>query len=258
MRHRPSSHSPNQIFFVVVLRLRPHQKDELIKPSSPTMSTIGPTLPPHLTSKRKRSVEDADDSERQSRSRSSSTSEEGKRRKVLGPSLPSKSIREESTGQSTNGGQESNSESDDDIGPAPAPPEGQSGGSSEPQNAMPQAVPDPEKPGKHLQREEWMLAPPSNVDWTSRIDPTKLKNRRFNTGKGARAPVQTDTTEDTLWTESPAEKTKRLQNEVMGIVDLKTTERPKERSSKATSGEAETRRKIEEHRVSCMCPLPLS
>jgi len=58
-----------------------------------------------------------------------------------------------------------------------------------------------------------MLVPPSNSDWSSRVDPTKLKNRKFQSGKGARAPGAGDSA---VWTETPEEKRRRLEDEVMG------------------------------------------
>jgi len=42
---------------------------------------------------------------------------------------------------------------------------------------------------KKPQREEWMLLPPTNDDWSSRVDPTKLKARKFQSGKGSKAPI---------------------------------------------------------------------
>ncbi|KAL8922037.1 MAG: hypothetical protein Q9172_003753, partial [Xanthocarpia lactea] len=70
-------------------------------------------------------------------------------------------------------------------------------------------------------REEWMLVPPSNSDWSSRIDPTKLRNRKFATGKGAKAPASSKGAAgggiDTIWTETPEQKRQRLQDEMMGV-----------------------------------------
>jgi hypothetical protein len=74
------------------------------------------------------------------------------------------------------------------------------------------------------QRDEWMIVPPSNGDWTTRVDPTKLKARKFNTGKGANAELQSATMGgENKWTETPAEKRARLEREMMGISDNTTT-----------------------------------
>ncbi len=61
-----------------------------------------------------------------------------------------------------------------------------------------------------------MLVPPKQDDLSGRADPSKLKNRKFNTGKGAKAPGGRDG-ESTLWTETPEQKRKRLEDEVMGV-----------------------------------------
>jgi hypothetical protein len=63
-----------------------------------------------------------------------------------------------------------------------------------------------------------MLAPPSDSDWTSRVDPTKLKNRKFASGKGAKAPAEKSGV-SAIWTETPEEKRQRLEDEVLGRKD---------------------------------------
>ncbi|KZF26052.1 hypothetical protein L228DRAFT_235167 [Xylona heveae TC161] len=80
-------------------------------------------------------------------------------------------------------------------------------------NAAYQEAAEPEKP----QRDEWMMLLPSGDDWSSRVDPTKLRNRKFNTGKGARAPQEKSGGIGSVWTETPEQKRKRLENEVMGV-----------------------------------------
>ena len=64
-----------------------------------------------------------------------------------------------------------------------------------------------------------MLVPPTSDDWSSRVDPTKLKNRKFNTGKGSKAPAQKsgDGDNNALWTETPEQKRQRLEDEMMGV-----------------------------------------
>ncbi|KAL8822642.1 MAG: hypothetical protein Q9191_006627 [Dirinaria sp. TL-2023a] len=65
-----------------------------------------------------------------------------------------------------------------------------------------------------------MLVPPSHNDWTSRVDPTKLRNRKFASGKGAAATVQKQGGGgggvDGIWTETPEQKRRRLEDEQMG------------------------------------------
>ena len=213
------------------------------------MTSIGPTLPPHLTSKRKREDDDGGDVNSQSRSRSTSLDVEDKRRRVLGPALPPAPIDERPTdppgGQ--NAGEES--ESDDDFGPAPpSRPQDATSQQDIPQDGALTLEAD-KKAAKKPQREEWMLAPPTDGDWTSRIDPTKLKNRRFNTGKGARAPPPTQASDSNLWTETPEQKRKRLQEEVLGVAKPIASPRVEGKPKQSRAEAQEIEQRIQEYKV---------
>ena len=195
---------------------------------------------------------------RRSRSDSvSSASDSSKRRRVLGPSLPESSTSDRvasddnyeisKAGTSGAGGNDYNSpgpsrilgpslppaplselpfsppkpndspsdDEDDDFGPALPPPSTHQ--SRLPASAAESTFPSDQSPAKP-KREEWMLIPPSQSDWSSRVDPTKLRNRKFNTGKGAKAPPPKSSGDNALWTETPEQKQKRLADEVMGVV----------------------------------------
>ncbi|GAP88191.1 putative GPALPP motifs-containing protein 1 [Rosellinia necatrix] len=66
-------------------------------------------------------------------------------------------------------------------------------------------------------RDDWMLAPPSASGPRSAADPTKLKARRFNSGPRANANADGGSGEiSSIWTETPEEKRKRLENAVLG------------------------------------------
>jgi hypothetical protein len=82
-----------------------------------------------------------------------------------------------------------------------------------------------------------MLAPPSDSDWSSRVDPTKLKNRKFASGKGAKAPGE-KTGVSAIWTETPEEKRRRLEDEVLGRKEVATSGRS-ERKIGATVDDGE-------------------
>jgi hypothetical protein len=99
------------------------------------------------------------------------------------------------------------------------------------------------------QRAEWMLAPPTDSDWTSRVDPTKLKNRKFQSGKGAKAPTEKSGI-SAIWTETPEEKRKRLADEVLGRAEVATSSRGggKQKREEGESKEDEaTARRIREY-----------
>lgn len=100
-------------------------------------------------------------------------------------------------------------------------------------------------------RDEWMIVPPKSADWTAKVDPTKIKNRKFQTGRGAKAPPQRSGGENTLWTETPEQRRQRLEDEVMGR-KKPATQGPTAPSSSDSAGSAEARettRRIEEYNV---------
>jgi hypothetical protein len=104
-------------------------------------------------------------------------------------------------------------------------------------------------------RDEWMLVPPKSEDLVSKVDPTKIRNRKFQTGKGSKAP-QKPVGDNTLWTESPDERRKRLNDEVMGV--KKPATQLEERVGKPAISAAETKetaRRIQEYNV-CFFHIP--
>ena len=98
------------------------------------------------------------------------------------------------------------------------------------------------------QREEWMLAPPKQEDLSTKADPTKLKNRKFNTGKGSKAPTE-KTGVSAIWTETPEEKRKRLEDQVMGVVTPSMDARGGKSNQELAEAE-ETARRIRDYNVS--------
>ena len=214
------------------------------------MFKVGPELPPHLLAKRKREedIEDQTQINAQSRSASSSSSDTGeKRRRIVGPAAPPVPLDER---PDTTAEQASESSSDEDIGPALPPAPGLYDAQADAQRH--QAIADlitTREAAKKPQREEWMLVPPKQDDWSARVDPTKLKNRKFNTGKGSKAPPQKGGGDNALWTETPEQKRQRLEDEVMGV---KKPAQLGPEDKKAGRGEAEakeTQRRIREYNV---------
>lgn len=217
------------------------------------MSKVGPELPPHLLAKRKRAEEIEDQTrinvDSRSESRSSSSDAGEKRRRVVGPAPPPAPLKERPDIAAE---QDLESSSEDEIGPALPPALGQYDAKVEAQRQ--QAIADENaarEAAKKPQREEWMLVPPKQDDWSARVDPTKLKNRKFNTGKGSKAPSQKGGGLDTLWTENPEQKRQRLEDEVMGVRKPAQLG-PEDKKTGISEAEAkETQRRIREYNV---CP----
>lgn len=229
------------------------------------MSTAGPELPPHLIAKRKRQEEEAQAAESTSPSPnpnsptiSPSNSDSKKRRRTLGPSLPPAPLSELPPSASTksNNSDPDSSSSDDDFGPSPPTDHLSAAEIHRQQQALDDeaaAAASARKP----QREEWMLIPPSADDWTARVDPTKLRNRKFNTGKGSKAPVPTGRgaggEQHALWTETPEQKRQRLEDEVMGVKKPAQLGGPEKEAAGWREAESrETSRRIQEYNVSAV------
>ena len=79
--------------------------------------------------------------------------------------------------------------------------------------------PEATSENNNAKRDTWMLVPPKQDDLSSRFDPSKLRNRKFNTGKGAKAPssLHAGRGDNALWTETAEQKRQRLEDEVMGV-----------------------------------------
>lgn len=155
---------------------------------------------------------------------STAAEEAGKRPRTIGPSLPSLPIEETASDNDS----DSESSGDSDIGPSLPPgdnvqlgvvgPSRDIGNPADDYAINRQATSKPSAPvSSRNKRDEWMLAPPDDADWTSRVDPTKLRNRKFNTGRSTRDPRPSGNAIATPWTETPEQKMRRLENEVMGI-----------------------------------------
>lgn len=191
----------------------------------PHMTSVGPQLPSSSAVKRKRdeqsdTVNDQSDTSTPSRDRSLTPNSSVKRSRTIGPTLPPASLDERPPSEPD--GDSDTSSDDDDFGPS-LPSAGESTAGSAERLVEPFVETGPQVSSKS-QRDEWMIVPPSNGDWSARVDPTKLKARKFNTGKGANAESQGATIGgENKWTETPAEKRARLEREMMGISDKTTT-----------------------------------
>ncbi|KAI4102590.1 MAG: hypothetical protein LQ339_004607 [Xanthoria mediterranea] len=188
------------------------------------MTTAGPELPPHLLAKRKRQQEAEEPIPKpQPHSPSSSTSSDtsNKRCRTIGPAPPPAPLSERPSPppESQDPNENDSSSEDDTFGPSLPPTTSQTQTPHHQQATLTPISPSETAPAPP-KREEWMLVPPSSSDWSSRIDPTKLRNRKFATGKGAKAPSSSKGGGggiDTIWTETPEQKRQRLQDEMMGV-----------------------------------------
>jgi hypothetical protein len=221
------------------------------------MASVGPHLPSSSAVKRKRdedsdTVNDHSDTSTSSQGLSLTPDSSAKRPRTIGPTLPPASL-DERPANGPDGNSDTSSE-DDDFGPS-LPGAGASTAGPAERPVQSSAETGPQVSSKS-QRDEWMIVPPSNSDWSARVDPTKLKARKFNTGKGAKAPSQGATAGgDNKWTETPAEKLARLEREMMGITDTSVVKLkgPSQDSVKAAAAS----QRLREHTVSEVKPSPI-
>jgi hypothetical protein len=210
------------------------------------MSSIGPVMPPSPTATNKRRNEESVLPTSTSLKCAQLPQEEQvhKRRRIVGPALPSPSIVERSRQSSSSG-----SDSEDDFGPA-LPPAERDIKTTPAQNTRDKLVVTNEAPVVRQQRDSWMLAPPDPDSWSTRVDPTKLRNRKFNAGKGAKAPSQIEDSKANVWTETPEQKRKRLQNEIMGTKRTSGPSRPPEAVDTQDPDTIATDARIKDYNVS--------
>ena len=214
------------------------------------MTSVGPQLPSSSAVKRKRdeqsdTVNDQSDTSTPSQDRSLTPNSSVKRSRTIGPTLPPASLDERPPSEPA--GDSDTSSDDDDFGPSlPGAGESTAGSAERPVESFVETGP---QVSSKSQRDEWMIVPPSNGDWSARVDPTKLKARKFNTGKGANAEPQDATLGgENKWTETAAEKRARLEREMMGISD-KTTSKLKAPRQDTVKADA-TSHKLREYTVS--------
>jgi hypothetical protein len=176
------------------------------KPIQPSARpSIGPSLPPQAQSSSNKDEIDLD---------SDSDSDVGPAPPSIGPSLPptrviGPALPPADLGERPAQNVESDSDSDDDYGPAPPSAAGSSRGPASVMSAPSTNQTDTAPASK---RDDWMLAPPTSSSGRA-PDPTKLKARKFASGRAANAPGGGVSS---IWTETPEEKRKRLEDAVLG------------------------------------------
>ncbi|OAX79356.1 hypothetical protein ACJ72_06329 [Emergomyces africanus] len=172
------------------------------------MAPTGPQRPPSPGAKRKRDEDheiDSNGPHASGETHSNGSDERSQKKRVIGPTMPP------NLGDGENGGSsDSGSESDDDYGPSLPPADNDTSLKSNMEEVQTNLTVEKQNPSR---RDDWMLHPPEHGDWSSRVDPTKIRNRKFNTGRSA---LPKPSSGIGTWTETAEEKRKRLEAEVMG------------------------------------------
>lgn len=186
----------------------------------------------------------------------SNSEETTKRQKLAGPaSLPVEAKDHED--KSCTPVDDSNSSSDDEIGPRLPPRDNSQPASGIDDHTHRDKSTDQNEckpPSSEVsQRDEWMILPPDKQSWMSNIDPTALRGRKFNTARSAQTSARGGRGPSTAWTENPAQKKIRLENEVLGIQDPSRSDQQGHASGPSKVDDA-TAERIRSFNVSLCCP----
>ncbi|KAK5940637.1 hypothetical protein PMZ80_007054 [Knufia obscura] len=207
---------------------------------------IGPQLPA-TAEKRKRTDEgdgsDSDDSVGPLPPNADENDNVTKKPRTVGPSLPPQKSKQQNDPAPEDKSDEGDSSDDDVFGPAlPTEAEADGTNTSTAAKGAQSALSSSSDTATQSKRDEWMTLAPTSGDWSQRVDPTKLKNRKFNTGKGGAA----SSAGGDAWHETPEQKQARLQREVLGIKAEKGP-KPQVASAAVSQDDAETTRRMKEY-----------
>ncbi|ELR05887.1 hypothetical protein GMDG_07660 [Pseudogymnoascus destructans 20631-21] len=191
---------------------------------------LGPSMPPTHNEEEIGLDSSSDDEPGSSLPPGAMPAPEPKPRRVMGPAMPPPQNTDEipldDTLLSERPTEDPDSSSDDDYGPS-LPPAPGSAAAAAAESAIRAhetaraATATASAASSAPKRADWMLVPPGADDWTSRVDPTKLKTRKFASGKGAKALGEKSGV-SAIWTETPEEKRQRLEDEVLGRKEVAT------------------------------------
>jgi hypothetical protein len=187
--------------------------------SQSSASAAGPTLPPHLQHGSSGANDEEDDDEDDDYTPSLPPGMTV--RTAQGPTLPPHLA---NRNRSPSPASEAESDDDSDVGPLPAPniASGSTLSAAEEFRLLERQKQEAEEEQQRLagqkpKREAWMTVPPSALDALAHRDPTKITKTGFsqNSRRGAGAEKATEDGRS-LWTETPQERAKRLEEEVSG------------------------------------------
>ncbi|KAK1970642.1 hypothetical protein LY78DRAFT_652795 [Colletotrichum sublineola] len=218
------------------------------RPSPSSTPSIGAALlPSNPTNTSEIPLDDSDseDGYGPSAPRITSTAEVPKNKPSIGPAPPPKQTIGPAMPPPNHRGADddnnSSSDSDDDYGPAlPSSTTSAQRVQAAAAAAAAQASAGPVAP----QRDDWMLAPPTQSGYHER-DPTKLKNRKFASSKSSTAAGGGAGGISSIWTETPEQKRKRLEDAVLGRGDATSAAGPQQ--PRRTKEEEERDRRISEN-----------
>ncbi|KAI1489784.1 hypothetical protein F5X96DRAFT_670370 [Biscogniauxia mediterranea] len=169
-------------------------------------------------------------------------------KRVHGPAPPPASLSERPSSPPDAPGHDPDSDSDDsDDGYGPALPTSNS--HIQRQARALEAAAYEAARSSAPKRDDWMLAPPT-AGAARAPDPTKLKARKFNSGPRAAAASSSNSGGaageiSSIWTETPEQKRKRLENAVLGRDTGGGNGRSAPRPSGADKGGAEQQARIQ-------------
>ncbi|KAI1806996.1 hypothetical protein F4811DRAFT_507784 [Daldinia bambusicola] len=197
--------------------------DDDIGPSAPpppasTRPSIGPTFPPS-TNQDEIPLDDENNSSSDDSGPTPAPAPPlpapSSTKRVLGPAPPPAPLSERPT---TSPNPDESSDDDDDYGPAL--PTSTSHLQRQTQARAAEEAARAAEQAAGPKRDDWMLAPPTAGGHRA-PDPTKLKNRRF--ASGPRVSSSSSSTPggeiSSIWTETPEQKRKRLEDAVLGRDD---------------------------------------
>ncbi|KAI0006520.1 hypothetical protein F4779DRAFT_20355 [Xylariaceae sp. FL0662B] len=201
--------------------------DDAIGPSAPlpatatttTRPSIGPTLPPPPPTANTDEIPLDSESESEAGPAPAPTlaSAATAAKRTHGPAAPPASLTERPPNSPPSPDSDSDSDSD---GYGPALPTSSSHQQRATQARAAQAAEADARQAAAPKRDDWMLAPPRAEGYRA-PDPTKLKARKFASGPRAAGAAKPDNGGhgneiSSIWTETPEEKRRRLENAVLG------------------------------------------
>lgn len=185
--------------------------------AGPSQPIAGPSLPPHL----RQAPQATEDSEDDDDDYTPALPPGMPARTAQGPALPPHLANRR---RSPSPEADDQSDDDSDVGPLPAPSTGPAPALSaaeefrlREQRKQEEEEEERRLAGQKPKREAWMTVPPSALDALAHRDPTKITKTGFNQNS-RRGAGTSKASEDglSLWTETPEERAKRVDEEVMG------------------------------------------